>query len=139
MNLFVFDTDPLSLLERHQLIVETRLRAQNPQELAVAVITVEEQMVGRLARIRQARGPERIALAYHRLALMTEALRPLRILRFTEAAIVRYEALKRLKLSVGGNDLRIAAIALENNAIVVTRNVRDFERVPGLTIENWAD
>ncbi len=43
-----------------------------------------------------------------------------------------------MKLNVGKNDLRIAAIALENGAIVVTRNERDFRRVPGLAVENWA-
>ena len=42
------------------------------------------------------------------------------------------------KLNVGGMDLRIAAIALENNATVVTRNVVDFQRIPGLLIEDWA-
>ena len=42
------------------------------------------------------------------------------------------------KLNVGANDLKIAAIGLEVGAVVVTRNVRDFGRVPGLTVENWA-
>ena len=60
------------------------------------------------------------------------------IFDFTEAAILRYNALRVAKLNVGGMDLRIAAIALENGAVVVTRDVRDFERVPGLTTENWA-
>ena len=38
---------------------------------------------------------------------------------------------------IGPNDLMIAAIALANNATLVTRNVREFERVGGLTLENW--
>jgi tRNA(fMet)-specific endonuclease VapC len=43
-----------------------------------------------------------------------------------------------MKLNVGKNDLRIASIAQVNNAIVVKRNVRDFNRIPGLQIEDWS-
>jgi tRNA(fMet)-specific endonuclease VapC len=39
---------------------------------------------------------------------------------------------------IGGNDIMIAAIAVANNATLVTNNVREFERVQGLVIENWA-
>jgi tRNA(fMet)-specific endonuclease VapC len=62
----------------------------------------------------------------------------LQILTFTLQAIDRYESLRRNKLGVKGNDLRIAAIALENSATVVTRNRIDFERIPGLLIEDWS-
>jgi tRNA(fMet)-specific endonuclease VapC len=60
------------------------------------------------------------------------------ILSFTQPAITRYTYLKAQKLGVKKMDLSIAAIVLENNATLVTRNRRDFQRVPGLTIENWA-
>ena len=58
---------------------------------------------------------------------------------FSEAAIRRYNALLAMMLNIGKMDLRIAAIALEENAVVITRNLRDFGRVPGLACENWAD
>jgi tRNA(fMet)-specific endonuclease VapC len=61
------------------------------------------------------------------------------ILAFTEAAIDRYEQLRKLKLGVKANDLRIAAIAIDKSAIVVTRNRVDFGRVPDLQIENWME
>jgi tRNA(fMet)-specific endonuclease VapC len=45
--------------------------------------------------------------------------------------------MKRRKLKLGKMDLRIAATVLERAAILVTRNVRDFQRVPGLRTEDW--
>jgi tRNA(fMet)-specific endonuclease VapC len=66
-----------------------------------------------------------------------QTLNHFRLLSFTEPAIDRFAQLKALKLGVRRMDLRIAAIALENGGTLVTRNVRDFQGVPGLNIENW--
>ena len=56
----------------------------------------------------------------------------------TESAIATFDGLLRAKLNVSGNDLRIAAIALELGTTVVTNNLRDFGRVPGLRVEDWS-
>ena len=61
-----------------------------------------------------------------------------RILPYTEQAIARVDRLKGMRLNVRIMDLRIAAIVLEHSGTVVTRNVRDFQRVPNLPVENWA-
>ena len=135
---FVLDTDTVSLLERGDAMLLQRIARHDARQLATTVITVEEQMTGRLATLRAAKTLLQQVIAYRRLADTTEALRHLAILPFTEPAIQRYEELWALKLNVGKMDLRIAAIALELGATVVTRNLRDFTRVPGLTCEDWS-
>jgi tRNA(fMet)-specific endonuclease VapC len=45
--------------------------------------------------------------------------------------------LEKEGLPIGPYDLQIAAIALENKLVLVTANSKEFQRVPGLTIQNW--
>jgi tRNA(fMet)-specific endonuclease VapC len=56
----------------------------------------------------------------------------------TVSAVPRVEQLVKAKLNVKRNDLRIAAVALELRATIVTRKRRDFGRIPGLPIEDWS-
>jgi tRNA(fMet)-specific endonuclease VapC len=60
------------------------------------------------------------------------------IVSFPEPAILRFEQLKSLKLNVVGNDLRVAAITLDHSGVLVSRNLRDFQRVPNLLVEDWS-
>lgn len=139
MPLYILDTDSLSLYERDYSPLVQRVRAVERSSRAVAIISVEEQMSGRQAQLRRARTDAELAIAYQRFTNTVRALIKLNILSFTEPAIARYTQLRAANLNIGKMDLRIAAIALENSATVVTRNLRDFQRVPGLACENWAD
>jgi tRNA(fMet)-specific endonuclease VapC len=138
MTRYILDTDTLSLYEHGHPTVSAAIRARAPGELAITVITVEEQLSGWYTLLRRAKQPHELAYAYQRLAGSVQLLAGLPILSFTEPAIARYDDLVAQKLPVGRMDLRIAAIALEVGGIVVTRNVHDFQRVPGLTVQNWA-
>ena len=42
-------------------------------------------------------------------------------------------------MRIGTQDLRIASVALSIDAVVLSRNLRDFRQVPGLRVENWLD
>jgi tRNA(fMet)-specific endonuclease VapC len=65
-------------------------------------------------------------------------LQTVNLLDYTENAIQRFESLEKMKLNIGKMDMRIGAIALENNVIVVTCNQRDYARIPNLSIEDWS-
>lgn len=138
MSLFVLDTDILTLYYRGDPIVVRNVDARTATDLAISVITVDEQLTGWYTLTRRVRLPEEIARAYANLANAVVRLAKWRILPYTESAIAKVAQLKALRLNVGLMDLRIAAIALENGAVVVTRNHRDFNRIPGLNTEDWS-
>src|SRR5207248_2342389 len=107
-------------------------------QLAIAIISVEEELTGWYTKLRQVRKRDQLARVYQRLSEAVPFFARFPILSFTEAAIVRYEDLRAAHRRVGKNDLRIAAIALEHGATVVTRNSHDFKQVAGLMIEDWS-
>jgi tRNA(fMet)-specific endonuclease VapC len=138
MSLYVLDTDTLSLYWRGDPLVRQSVGAHPSTDLAITIMTVDEQLSGWYTLARQTRNPRDIAHAYAQLGGTVGFLAQWRILPYTEQAIARVDHLKGLRLNVRVMDLRIAAITLEHGGTIVTRNVRDFQRVPGLAVENWA-
>ena len=138
MSLFVLDTDTLTLLEEAHSIVSKKVSSVPADELAVTIATVEEKLTGWYTLIRRAKKPDQFIHAYHRLAGAIDLLKPLRVLEVTKSAFDRYQSLKAQKLGISKMDLLIAAITLEANATLVTRNRVDFAKIPGLTIVDWS-
>jgi tRNA(fMet)-specific endonuclease VapC len=138
MSRFVLDTDMLSLWQHDHPIVVQRVSAHRPDELAVTVITVQEQLDGWHSRLPRARTAKRISDLYRRLADTVRFLSRLPIVDYSEAAVLRFEQIRKQHPKIGRMDLRIAAIVLEHNLVLVTRNRQDFQRIPGLQIEDWS-
>lgn len=136
MSLYVLDTDHATLHQHDHAQVVARVQACTPDELAITVVTVEEQMRGRLAQIGRPGGD--LTLAYDLLRATADYFCDLTILPFDAEAQQQYQQLHSQKIRIGTLDLRIAAIVLAQNAILITRNRRDFERVPGLRLEDWS-
>jgi tRNA(fMet)-specific endonuclease VapC len=134
---YVLDSDILSLYQRGDAVVRGNVSTRPPSDVTISVISVEELLSGWYTLLRRVKNRKDLARGYQRLATAVAFLAQFPILPFSEPAILRYEGLLALKLGVKGMDLRIAAIALEHST-VVTRNVRDFQRIPGLVVENWA-
>ncbi len=142
--MILLDTDHLTVLkyagsERAARLNE-RLRALPPEEVvAVSIISVEEQMRGWLAAIARERQAGRQVAGYRELARLFDYFRAFTVLPFDERAAEQFENLRAAKLRLGTMDLKIAAIALVNQALLLSANRRDFEQVPGLRVENWLD
>lgn len=137
MSLWVLDTDHVSLFQGEHPLVRQRFNEIAPEEIAVTVITVEEQMRGWLNAVRRANKPERTVWAYAGLREALDYFNGVKLLDFDRPASACYEDLVSQRIRIGTRDLRIAAIVLSLNGILVTRNRRDFERVPGLIWEDW--
>ena len=93
MSLYVLDTDILSLYRRNHPTVASRIRACPPQDLAITVITVDEQLTGWYSLARKAKLPAQIAHAYDRLAKSVRFLGQWQILAITVPAIDRFNLL----------------------------------------------
>ncbi len=88
--------------------------------------------------IRRANSHEKRLLAYQRLKELLTDIKTINILDFTLEASLIYEELKNnLKVRIGSQDLKIAAITLANQGILITRNQKDFIKVPQLRFEDW--
>ncbi len=135
---FVFDTDLFSLYGTGDENLGEAIRARPDLRLQVTVITVEECLRGWYDYLRSSKRPKTLAEAYSRLSQAVRTFSRFEILEFSEEAIARHESLKAARLNIGAMDLKIAAIALEHNCTVVTRNLRDFGRVPGLVVADWS-
>jgi tRNA(fMet)-specific endonuclease VapC len=82
--MFVLDTDHVSLFQRNDPHVSARALATPPQELATTVITVEEQLRGRLDRLRRARSDEDVVRAYSNLLATSLYFRTITVIGFDE-------------------------------------------------------
>jgi tRNA(fMet)-specific endonuclease VapC len=138
MSLYILDTDTLQLFQDEHPLVAARVLSVALADRAISVVSMEEQLSGWYTQLRQAKRPERLAWAYRRLAATVRFLSHVQIVDFDEAAIQRCEQLKKRKVKVGTNDLRIVATVLERDAILVTRNARDFQKIPALRTKDWS-
>ena len=139
--MYILDTDHVTLLERGQGVecdrVRSRLADLGVREVGVTIVSFEEQTRGWLTYLAQARSLTQQVEAYARLRRMVENYRWIPLVDFDAAASIVFQRLKAARVRIGTMDLKIAAITLAHGATLVTRNRTDFEKVPGLIIEDW--
>ncbi len=134
------DTNILTRFWYGEPDIVRRIAALPASELSVPVVVLEEVLRGRLDAIRKAEsGQSRLSLArgYELLGRSYADLRCFRLMPYSDECDSLIQDWRRQRLRVGTQDLRIAAITMTNGAKLVTSNRRDFEQVPGLTVEFW--
>ena len=139
--MIILDTDCLSLLERKSGVEFYRLTEQlaklQPGEITTTIITFEEQMRGWMAYLAKADSVEKQIIAYEKLNRFLENYRCIPVIKFDEKAGETFKDLKKQKIRVGTMDLKIASIAVSQNALLISRNLSDYEQIPNLRVEDW--
>lgn len=131
--MFALDTNTLIYFFKGSGRVAQRLLETAPSEVAVPAIVVYEIETG----IAKSTEPQK------RRRQLDQLLELVTILPFDRTAAIRAAAiraaLEKTGRSIGPLDTLIAGTALAHNATLVTRNLREFGRVPKLTVTNWFD
>ena len=133
MTQYLLDTDiAIELLRGRNRQVVERLARSRREDVFLSTVTVAELIFGAL----RSREPEKslaicaeFCSAFHLLALDQAAAR--------ESAIIRAK-LESQGQRIGAYDVLIAGVATAGNHVLVTHNVREFQRIPRLQIEDWA-
>lgn len=119
------------LIKNNPQHVRTHFERQQPGDIFLSSIVLAELMYGVSKSQYKSRN----------LAALEMFLMPLEVVQFDTHAAEKYgdirSELEKSGLIIGGNDLFIAAHASSMDATLVTNNVKEFTRVPGLRIENW--
>jgi tRNA(fMet)-specific endonuclease VapC len=136
----VLDTDILTIIqmesEPRYSRVRRRLEALPPEtQVWVTIITFEEQVRGWLTLIKRAK-PQDLSGAYVRLQALLQEFNIRPMLMFDDAAARILQGFSR-SLRVSEMDRRIAAIAMSHDEVLISSNVADFGRIPGLRVEDW--
>jgi len=130
---YLLDTDIcIYIINKKPAAVLKRVQSRQPGQIAISAITVAELEYG----VARSRDPGR-----NRIALL-EFLFPFTILDFDQKAAMEYgrirSSLEARGRPVGPMDLLLAAQAKAHSLILVTNNEKEFARIDGLRIENWA-
>jgi tRNA(fMet)-specific endonuclease VapC len=136
----ILDTDVLSVVQRGDSPEYERLAKRldaADEEVAVTIISIEEQMRGWLAFIARAKSSFQQVKAYTKLHELLDDFNSRPVIDFDETCAAKFELLVHARTRIGTMDLKIAATAISHDALLLSRNLADFRRVDGLRVEDW--
>ena len=141
MSLYILDTDHASMWLENQPNIRRKAEIFRP-EIAITIVTVQELFNGWIGKLNHPSSAQQQVQLYRKLSGVVAYLKKMSVLDFDESAdqvfcqlLLTNPPLRKNRIQ---KDMKIASIALANDAIVVTRNYRDFVQVPNLKILDWS-
>lgn len=139
--MIILDTDHINILQNQHgnefQNLTGKMSASADQDFVTTVITFEEQMRGWLALINRSNDAHRQVAGYDKLNTVVDFFARWNRLPFDDASATEFKSLRDQKIRIGTMDLKIASIALSQDALVLSANLRDFEQIPNLQVEDW--
>ena len=137
----VLDTNHFTELVRETTFGERlRVRLKDRQVTAfTTIVNAQEITEGWCALINRQPAGESQVKAYAQFQHSLELLMELALLPFDTASAALFRELLPTHRHIGTMDLKIAAICVTHDALLLSRNLLDFQKVPGLRVENWLD
>ena len=130
---YLLDTNIVIYVIKRRPIEVMQAFNQNASRMAISSITLAELM----------HGAEKSSKPAHNYAVLEDFCSRLEVLPYTAKAAQHYgstrTALEKTGQPIGVNDIHIAAHARSEGLVLITNNLREFERVPALQLENWVE
>ncbi len=125
--IYFLKNKPISVVQRVNALDEC-------DQLCMSFVTYAELLKGAQRSTRKDKVLRNIALLIKQIPVLHQTNKSL-----CEHYGIHAMALKVAGTPIGGNDLWIACHALAEDAVLVTNNIKEFERIDGLALENWAE
>jgi len=137
----VLDTNHFTELVRDSSVGQRlRVRLKDRQVSAfTTVVNAQEITEGWCALINRQSAGELQVKAYAQFQHSLELMMELNLFPFDSASAVLFHKLHATHRHIGTMDLKIASICMTHDTLLLSRNLLDFEKVPGLRVENWLD
>jgi tRNA(fMet)-specific endonuclease VapC len=138
---FLLDTDHISILQKQSgpefAALIARIAQVQRADLAFCIVSFHEQALGCNSYIAKAKNSTEIVRGYQMFDRLLSAFTASLVLPFDKGASAVFDKVAASRPRIATMDLRIASIALSQGLTLLTRNSRDFSRVPNLVIEDW--
>jgi len=138
---YLLDTDHFGILQRETQPefrhLMSRMTDFEPSDFFVSIVSFHEQTAGWYTYLNRAKNTAGVARAYAMFEGILADFTSYQVLGFGIDAAEAFDEWRESGIRVGTMDLRIAAIARANMLTVLTRNGRDFKRIPGISVEDW--